>query len=272
VLTIAIPVRDEAPTIGVLLWRVRAVFQLYPREYEVLVFNDGSTDSTAQVLEPYTSALPCTVLGGPTQVGYARAVDALLREASRRTRYPRRDAVILMQGDFTDQPEHIPELVRRFEGGADVVVAERVADASMPAAERRLRRLARWIIRPTAAAPGVADPFSTFRLIRLSTVRDLIKARGDAPLARADGWAANVELLLTLTGIARRVESVPLAARYDVRPRATRRRVFADALHLLRDVRALRRAMAAASRTPPRPPRTPSRDSSRDAAPRPASS
>jgi glycosyltransferase involved in cell wall biosynthesis len=242
VLTVAIPVRNEAPTIGVLLWRVRAVFQEYAREYEVLVFNDGSTDTTADVLHPYEKALPLTVLGGPTPVGYAAAVDALLREAAKRTRYPRRDAIILMQGDFTDQPEHIPELVRRFEGGADVVIAERTPDAAMPAAERQLRRAARWVLRPVLKASGLTDPFGTYRLVRLSTVRDLIKSRGNAPLLSAAGWAGNLELFHALRGTARRVESVALAPRYDLRSRESRRRPLADAFSLFRAGRSLRRS------------------------------
>ena len=129
-LYIAIPTYDEAPTIGLLLWRIRKVFQEYPREYEILVFNDGSTDSTAETLQPYTDVLPLTILGEREHVGYARALDALIREVARRTRYPRRDAMIVMQADFTDQPEMLPELVKRFEGGADIVAAERSREAT----------------------------------------------------------------------------------------------------------------------------------------------
>ena len=137
-----IPAYNEAPTIGLLLWRLRKVFQEHPREYEVIVFDDGSTDATAELLAPYKSVMPLTVLGGAS-VGYAAAVDALCREASRRTRYPRRDAVIFVQADFTDQPEHLPELIKRFDGGADIVIGERPADAAtVPAPVRSLRRVA----------------------------------------------------------------------------------------------------------------------------------
>jgi glycosyltransferase involved in cell wall biosynthesis len=240
-LTIAIPVRDEAPTIGVLLWRIRSVFQEYPREYDVIVFNDGSMDGTAEVLAPYTKVLPLTVLGGETRVGYARALDALLREAAKRTRYPRRDAIVLMQGDLTDQPEHIPELSRRFEGGADIIVAEREVTEAMPVTERRLRKFALWTRRPLLAALETPDPFGTYRVIRLSIVRDLLKAKNEAPLITNEGWAANVELLHAARSAARRVESVPLAPRYDLRPRESRRRLFTDALALLRTGRNVRK-------------------------------
>ena len=70
-LYLCIPAYNEAETVGVLLWRIRKVFQDYSREYEVLVFDDGSTDATRDTLEPYTKVLPLTILGGPVKAGYA---------------------------------------------------------------------------------------------------------------------------------------------------------------------------------------------------------
>ena len=118
-----------------------------------------------------------------------RAVDALCREASRRTRYPRRDAIVLLQADFTDQPESLPELVKRFDGGADVVVAERPADAVRGAAAgaRRCAGSRPGSCGRSSPVAGVRDPFGTLRLFRVSVIRDLIKERGDAPLLEGDG-------------------------------------------------------------------------------------
>ena len=246
---ICIPVYNEAPTIGVLLWRIRQVFQEFPREYQVLVYDDGSSDATAETLEPYSRVLPLTLLRGDAHGGYAAALDTLLRTVARRTRHPRRDAAIVMQADFTDQPEHLPDLVKRFEGGADVVVAEQSPPLGhvAPTPVRRLRRVAPWVLRPFVSVPGVRDPFGAFRLFRISVLRDLIKERGDRPVVSVDGWAGNVELLVHAAPHARRMETVALAPRYDLRPRASRVRPWPDAVNLYRFGRAAR------SRTPENP-------------------
>jgi glycosyltransferase involved in cell wall biosynthesis len=225
VLYICIPTYNEAPTIGVLLWRIRKVLKDFSREYEIVVFDDGSTDATGETLQPYGDVLPLSVLGGERHVGYAGALDALCRAVVAKTRYPRRDAMLLMQADFTDQPEQIPELVKRFEGGADIVVGERTTVPSAPIPVRRLRRVAPWLLRPFVSLPGVADPFASFRLIRIS---------GDTPVVSGAGWAANVDLLAQLIPFARRVETVSIEQRFDIRPRPSRIRPFADALNLYR--------------------------------------
>jgi glycosyltransferase involved in cell wall biosynthesis len=209
------------------------VFQDYSREYEIIVYDDASTDATGETLQPYADVIPLTILRAEKRRGYGFALEKLCREVSRRTRYARRDAAIVMQGDFTDQPEYIPELVKKFEGGADIVAARQEMDEA-PAAVRTLRRLAAWMQRSDIPKAPSADPFATFRLYRISVLRDLLKFTGEKPLITSNGWAANLELLLKATHFARRVENVDLAPRYDLRTRESRVRPLADAFNLYR--------------------------------------
>jgi len=241
---ICIPTYNESETVGVLLWRIIRVFQDYSREYEIVVYDDGSTDGTRETLAPYADVIPLTVLRGERRQGYAVALEKLVREVSRRTRYARRDALIVMQADFTDQPEHIPELVKRFEGGADIVAAKQELTEA-PAAVRRLRTFASWIQRTGLPKTEAADPFTTYRLYRISVLRELLKSMDDKPFVTGDGWAANLELLLRARPFARRVENVDLAPRYDVRTRESRVRPVADALSLFRFSRKARSLAAA---------------------------
>lgn len=246
-LYICIPAYNEAPTVGLLLWRLRSVMQDFAREYEILVYNDGSTDGTADTLKSYAEVLPLSVLGGSKHVGYASALDALAREVSKRTRYPRRDGMLLMQADFTDRPEDLPELVKRFEGGADVVVGEREISDAWPGPARMLRRLAPFILRPFIDVPNVKDPFGTLRVYRISVIRDLLKAASDNSIVRSEGWSANLELLVRASRFARRIESIAFTPRYELRPRATRVRPWRGALALYRSARALRATQPVAS-------------------------
>lgn len=239
-LYICIPTFNEAPTVGVLLWRIRKVFQGFSREYEIIVYDDASTDGTSEALKPYSEVIPLTVITGKEHQGYAHALSTLSREVSRRTRYARRDGMLVMQADFTDQPEHIPELLKRFEGGVDIVIAQSDSGHA-PLPVRRLRTIAARILR-FFVTTGTVDPFSSYRLIRISVIRELIKSMGDKPMLISEGWAANAEFLFRSAKFARKIETVPLASRYDLRMRESRVKPVSDAMKLFRFGRAARAA------------------------------
>src|SRR3990172_8466937 len=134
---VCIPSYNEAETIGLVLWKIRKVFEEFPREYQILVADDGSTDRTAETLEPYTKVLPLTVIRWETRRGYAPSVEALLHQALELSDRPKRDSALLMHADFTHGPQYLPDFVRRLDSGADLVVGEGTL-AGEPSAARPL--------------------------------------------------------------------------------------------------------------------------------------
>jgi len=213
-LYICIPSHNEAPTVGLLLWKIRQVFAGTPREYHLLVGDDASTDATQDVLAPYARVLPLTILRQERRRGHARTVEDLLRHAVTLSDRPRRDAAVVLHADFLHDPATIPELLKKFDSGADLVVAESQGIGAPTRGHRWLRRYAPLLLRRRVRVPGVRDTVSGFIAMRLSVAKDALPGTG--PVLTAEGWAANAELIARAAAVSRRIEAVETVERYDL--------------------------------------------------------
>ena len=213
-LYICIPSRNEAQTVGLLLWKIRQVFTATPREYHLLVGDDASTDATPDVLAPYSKVLPLTVLRQDRHAGYARTLERLLRHAVTLSDRPRRDAAVVLHADFLHDPATIPELLKKFDSGADLVVAESQGEGAPTRGHRLLRRYAPLLLRRRGRVPGVRDTVSGFLAMRLSVAKDALP--GNGPVLMSDGWAANAELIARAAAVSRKVDGVETRERYDL--------------------------------------------------------
>jgi glycosyltransferase involved in cell wall biosynthesis len=237
---VCIPSHDEGPTVGLVLWKIRKVFSEFGREYQLLVADDASTDRTPETLEPYAKVLPLTVVRNDRRLGYAGSLEALLRIALERSDRPRRDCAVVMHADFSHGPQFLPEIVRQVESGADLVVAEATLLGEPSRSHRMLRRFAPKLIGAVKAGT-VRDTVSGFLAVRLSSLRLALKDREDR-LLDTDGWAANAELIARLARQARRVETVSVVERHDLKPRPSRIEPWSMARELWGARRAVRLA------------------------------
>jgi glycosyltransferase involved in cell wall biosynthesis len=141
VIYICIPAHNEKRTIGVLLWKIRNVMAEFGRDYEILVLDDASDDGAAETLSRYRRSLPLRIFREEERIGYGKALERLIRTAVSRAAYPKRDAIVTLQADFTESPGCIVSLVKTLEGGSDVVVGELTEGRErMP----RAVRMTRW--------------------------------------------------------------------------------------------------------------------------------
>ena len=223
-----IPARNDAPTIGLVLWKIRRLLEDTPREYQLLVGDDASSDTTAEVLEPYLKALPLTVLRSDTELGYAATVERLLREALRQSDRHKRDAAILLPGDFSADLAALPEFLKRLDSGADLIIGEATLEGEPDPWRVRVRRWAARILGRAVRIDGVRDVVSGYSAVRLVALRNAFRER-QARWLHTDGRAANAELHAWAASGARRVEVVPVVERSDRQERSTRRDAWSEA-------------------------------------------
>ena len=119
-LSVVIPVLDEADGLPELRERLHGQLALIEGETEVVYVDDGSSDGSAQLIESWIGEGDSAVLVSLSRnFGMEIAMSAGLDEASG-------EHVVLMHADLQDPPELIPQMLGAAQEGADVVYARRI--------------------------------------------------------------------------------------------------------------------------------------------------
>ena len=115
-LSVVLPAFNEAGNVAPMTARIVAAMEDLGRAFEIVWVNDGSADATAEELDHLCAGdSRVRVLHFSRNFGHMAALCAGL-EAARAT-----GAVISMDADGQHPPELLPELVARWEAGADIV-------------------------------------------------------------------------------------------------------------------------------------------------------
>lgn len=140
-LSVVIPVFNEADILPTLLRTLRQVLADIDCDYELVFVNDGSADGTLDILREAAVSDPrVKVLGFGRNFGHQAAITAGLDFASG-------DAVVVMDADLQDPPEILPEMVELFRHGYDVVSPQRVTRAGESWLRLTVVSLFYWVAR-----------------------------------------------------------------------------------------------------------------------------
>lgn len=118
-ISIVVPAFNEEAVLSHFHQKISGVLSEQPFNFEIVYINDGSSDNTLSIIKELRQAdKQVTLIDLSRNFGKEIALTAGLQKAAG-------DAVVVIDADLQDPPELIPELIREWQNGYDVVYAQR---------------------------------------------------------------------------------------------------------------------------------------------------
>lgn len=176
-LSVLIPIYNEEEQIPLTLAALQDVLKDLAESYEILACDDGSFDRSWELLVRQQAVIPkLRLLRFSRNFGKEAAILALLEAA-------RGDAVVLMDADLQHPPRYIPEMLKLWREGAEIVDGVKIARQT----ESRLKRwAARSFYRLFRRLSGLdLQNASDFKLLDRKAVRAYLACPEERPFFRA---------------------------------------------------------------------------------------
>ena len=121
-ISIVVPVFNEAPNIPKIVNAISVAMAQSPYKYEIILVDDGSTDKSTLAMNKVKKANKVICIHLSRNFGKEIALSAGLQWA-------KGDAVIMLDADLQHPPKLIPKFISKWQAGADVVVGVRKSHA-----------------------------------------------------------------------------------------------------------------------------------------------
>lgn len=159
-ITIIVPIYNEAPNVTVLYAKIKEIIEKIPEyHWELLFVNDGSLDNSWEVIRGLSEK--DSMISGlclSRNFGKEMALTAGV-ESVRNV-----DAVITIDADLQHPPEKIPEFIREWKSGSEIVVGIRNGTAGCAMLKKTGSRLF-YIIMKRCSDVDIPPNSTDFRLL-----------------------------------------------------------------------------------------------------------
>lgn len=201
-LSIVIPAYNEEKRLHDTLIQIADYLSRQSYAYEVIVSDDGSTDSTLSLAESFASDHPwLKVIHHPDNHGKGAAVQRGMLEAAG-------EYVLMCDADLATPIEELDGFRKYMEAGADVVIASRPLRESQLVRRQPIYRemagrafnLAVQIM----AVPGIHDTQCGFKFFTREAAQQLFS------MSVRQGWDFDIEILFLARRFGYRIAEVPV--------------------------------------------------------------
>lgn len=169
--------RNEEDNLPELIRRLTLMAEAQPEAFELIFVNDGSTDNSLEILRAARAGDPrVKIITTARRAGPSEGVLAGLAAASG-------DAMVYLDCDLQDPPELIPEMIRQWRNGHDVVHTRRTArlgeDPLRLWLTLRAYQLINWVSRGQMPVES-----GDFKLLSRRAARHMLSLREQDPYLR----------------------------------------------------------------------------------------
>ena len=233
-LWIVLPAFNEAENLGKLIENIFSSLHEFSGNYEVVVVDDGSQDSTKNVAESFLSQVSLTILVHENNLG----LGATMRDGFQyvANRCSADDIVVAMDADNTHNPGLIPLMVNCISEGNDVVIASRYQNGSYIRGVSGVRQVlslaASFLFRVCFPVKGVKDYTCGYRAYRADLIQKAFQTYGKN-FINQNGFECMVDILIKLRKLDAIFREVPLILRYDLKEGASKMKVAQTILRSL---------------------------------------
>jgi len=119
-ISVIIPMYNEKGNAPVVLGRLAESVRAWPDEYEIVAVDDSSSDGTPEILKDYSNKYECITAVTRRSEEHGMGM-TLIRGMEKATG----EVIVWVMGDLSDDPEKIPEMVKKIKEGYDVVFGSR---------------------------------------------------------------------------------------------------------------------------------------------------
>ena len=170
-LSIVVPTYNEAAVLNEFYNRTAAVIDIIEISTEIIFVNDGSSDNSINLLHSLRESDPrIAIVDLSRNFGKEIALTAGLDHAGG-------DAVIVIDADLQDPPELIPDLIKEWHNGHDVVYAQRIVRNGESYFKKVTAHLFYRLIRHSTGRVSIPSDTGDFRLLSRRALDTLLVLR-----------------------------------------------------------------------------------------------
>jgi dolichol-phosphate mannosyltransferase len=235
---IVLPAYNEDENLRPLLSSLEGVLALlrnvgHGREY--VIVDDGSLDTTPDILREFKETLPIHIITHNPNLGLGATVRDGLRRASEIA--DREDIVFTMDADNSHPAGLIIPMTHSILAGNDVVIASRYRPGSRIVGLAWHRKFmstgAKVLFQLLFPMPGVRDYTCGYRAYRAELLKEAFRVYGNH-FVEHEGFQSMADILLKLNHLGAVMSEVQLILRYDRKKGQSKMRVGLTVLNTLR--------------------------------------